>query len=134
MAIVVPNNSEIFLLKYLLNIEEVDDPVLKLFSNDITPSETTVLGDFTETTDPSYSPATLVAINWTISTVEGIAVAEYPQLTFTFSTSADIYGYFVTNNAETELLWALRSACVNSLPISGGNIFVTPRFGVRSIN
>lgn len=132
-SIVVPNISEIWLLKYLLNIESVDDPVLKLFNNDISPDEDTVLADFTEPTDGGYSPITLNPINWSISTVEGIAVAEYPQQTFTFLNSDIVYGYFVTNNGGTELLWALRSTCLNSLPAGGGTIYVTPRFGVRSI-
>ena len=127
--IVVPNPSELLLLKYLLNIESPDDGVLHVFTNNVTLGPLTVAGDLIEPVDVSYAAIPLTHGSWTVSTVSGVAVAEYPQQTFTFAGAQTIWGYFVTN-VGGDLLWVQKGDCISSIPAGGGTYLVTPRFKV----
>ena len=126
--IVVPNASELVLLRYLFGIVAPGDFKLRVFTNNITPDENTVLGDLTEVVDATYAAITLAHGTWTLSTVGGVAVGEYPQQTFSFTSTHDLYGYYVTDSAGTNLLWVQRGSCVARLPAGGGTYLVTPRF------
>ena len=129
-SIVVPNASELVLLQYLLGIAAPGDFKLRVFSNDVTPDEDTVLSDLTEVVDTSYAAITLAHGTWTVSSVSGVAVGEYPQQTFTFSSTHDLYGYYVTDSAGTSLLWVQRGPYIAKLPAGGGTYLVTPRFRI----
>ncbi len=121
MALVVPNVGEVKLLKYMLNNEAALNEVLHLYSNDPTLSQTSVVGDFTEVSAAGYSAITLAGGSWTFATT----TASYPEQTFTFTTSATAYGYYVTTTAN-DLLWAERfTSAPFSLPGSGGQIQIT---------
>jgi len=128
MALVVPNQGEVEMLARILNKNTPYDVELRLFVNDITPDENTVIGDLTESTGDGYSPQTLSGANWTISTDgSGVTTAEYPQVTFTYTgAEANVYGYYVTSNGV--LLWAERfSDGPYTIPSGGGEIKVTPK-------
>src|SRR5689334_17620948 len=87
-----------------------DDVVLGLFTNNVTPSDTTVLTDLIECTGGGYAELTLTGTDWTI-TQGAPSVASYALQTFTFSGVpgvATIYGYFI--KAGTVLLYAERFA------------------------
>lgn len=138
MAIVVPNTSDQLMLSFILNKTTTDgsfpvspggDRKLKLFSNNLNPSKTTVLGDITEV-DPlianGYSEIVLTGTNWAISNVGGVNVAQYPIQTFTMTTGPiNIYGYYVTDYYDADLLWVERfSTAPFQLP-TGGSVTVT---------
>lgn len=121
MALIVPNVGEVKLLKYMLNNEAALDEVLHLYSNDPTLSQTSVVGDFTEVSSVGYSPITLTGGTWSFTTT----TASYPEQTFTFTTSATAYGYYVTTTAN-DLLWAERfTSAPFNLPGSGGQIQIS---------
>ena len=121
MALVVPNVGEAKLLKYMLNNEAALNEVLHLYSNDPSLSQSSVIGDFSEVSAAGYGAVTLSGGTWTFST----ATASYPEQTFTFTTSATAYGYYVTTTSN-DLLWAERfTNAPFSLPGSGGQISIT---------
>jgi hypothetical protein len=138
MSLVVPNTAEILMLKYIVNAAATDgtepgpsggNRILRLYSNNITPSNTTVLGGITETTAAGYTPITLTGSSWTISTSAGVTTASYAQQTFSFTTGVSIYGYYVTTQGGSpQLLWAERfTASPYVLPSGGGEIEISLR-------
>jgi hypothetical protein len=136
MAVVVPDASEIRLLELMLNVTSQDNPVLRAYTNDHTPSASTAFGDITESTVSGYSAITLTPGSWTITTDgSSFAVASYPEQTFTFSATETIYGYYVTNSANDTILWLERAdfapASITTLP---GTFSVSPIFKARSAN
>jgi hypothetical protein len=132
MALVVPNVGEVKLLSYMLNIIAPPNTVLHLYSNNLTPSATSVYADCTEVSASGYAAVTLTSATWTVATSAGVATASYPEITFTFSTSATVYGYYVTDTS-TNLLWLERfTAAPFQLPSSGGQILITSTISLNS--
>lgn len=121
------NASEIVLLQYLLNMISVQNSVLHLYVNDVTPSETTLIGGLTEATDIDYAPVTMPGTNWTTTQVSGVTTGVYSEQTFNFNTVNSVYGYYVTNTSN-QLLWVERfPGAPFVLPDDGGQIVVGPR-------
>lgn len=134
MAIVVPNTSDQLMLSFILNKYTTDgssptgngDRKLKLFSNNLVPSKTTVLADIAEVTASGYSEITLIGSNWVISNIDGVNIAEYPMLTFNITDSAYVFGYYITDDPGAELIWLERfSTAPFQLPSGGGVINIT---------
>lgn len=139
MALVVPNDSDVLMLKYIVNqlAQDGGSPpvggqrVLRLFSNNLTPSKTTDLtSNITETTVGGYTAITLIGSNWTVATSStGTNTAVYSEQTFSFSSATTIYGYYVTTTEMApNLLWVERfSTAPFILPAGGGEIAIVPR-------
>jgi len=130
MAIVAPNVGEVLLLKYMLNHTAATDVVLRLYTSNITPAESDTIGTYSgdEPSDIAYTPATLTGTSWTVATVSGTTSATYAERFFSFSTSASSYGYFVTDNSGSSLLWAERfDAAPFNIPSGGGEIAIIPK-------
>jgi len=134
MTIVCPNGGEILLLQYILNFGATNgDKVLHLYGSDVTPSDTTTIGggagQLAESSEAGYSAITLTG-NWTTAqTGGGITSGTYATQEFTFSTNANVYGYYVTSlAASTDLLWCERfTGAPFALPTGGGTIQITPQ-------
>lgn len=123
MALVVPNVGEVKLLKYMLNNQTALDQILHLYSNDPSLSQNSVIGDFSEVSAAGYSAVTLAGTSWSVNNLT--STGSYTEQTFTFSTSATAYGYYVTTSAN-DLLWCERfTTAPFSLPGSGGQIQIT---------
>ena len=109
MPLVVPDSSERYHLDYLMDKE---DRVYHLYQNDYTPTETSALADFTEANFTGYSAQTVAATAWNNSVTDGSGTtcADAPDISWTNTgtTSQNIYGYYVTDTANTTLLWAER--------------------------
>jgi hypothetical protein len=132
MALVVPDQKgEILMLQYIVGMVNADNPVLHLFSNDVTPSDSTVVGDLTEVGGSTgYAAITLVSSNWTTSQTGGVTTAVYSEQTFTFTTVARSYGYYVTNETG-QLLWLERfSGAPFDIPDGGGTISITSKLAL----
>jgi len=111
MTIMTQDSGALSFLKARLNNDfpTSKDLTLKLFCNDITPSDSDVVGDYTEAVGGGYASKTLTCGSWTISIADGIAQAVYVQqsfyLTGTLTTNTTIYGYFVVDG-DGSLMWA----------------------------
>jgi hypothetical protein len=129
MALLVPDVGEVELLSRAVNLTSPDDCVLHLYTNDKTPAEGDTVADYTESTGSGYAAETLTGSSWTVTTTTGTTTGEYPQVTFTYTgAEPNIYGYYVTNNAGTTLLWAERfSDGPYAIPSGGGSVKITPK-------
>ncbi|MFW6281249.1 MAG: hypothetical protein ACOC1O_00430 [bacterium] len=125
MAMVIVNDGEDEMLNRIF--VNGSDLTLRLFTNDYTPVETTILTDLTEVTgDGSYSANVLTNSSWTVTSGQ----ASYAEQTFTFAAGATVYGFFVTWNdgVDDHLLLAERfSDGPYVLPSDGGTIAITPQ-------
>jgi hypothetical protein len=128
MAISVPDIAEQLLLKYIVGLVAPGSPVIHLYEANLTPIETTTIGDFSETTKVGYTAMTLTSTYWTVTTLDGnVTTAMYSQQTFSFTTGADIYGYYITDTSAA-LLWCERfTGAPFRLPSGGGTIAISPR-------
>lgn len=129
MALVCPDVwGEILLLQYIVGMVNADNPVLHLYANDVTPSDTTIKADLTEVAGSTgYAPITLLSANWTTVQAGGVTTAVYSEQTFSFTTDATAYGYYITNQSN-QLLWLERfSGAPFDLPDGGGTISVTAK-------
>jgi len=128
MALVCPDQfGEILLLQYIVGLVDAGNPVLHLYANDVTPSDSTVIGDLIEATSSGYAAITLVSSNWTTTQAAGVTTAVYSERTFSFGTDAVCYGYYVTNTSGN-LLWLERfSGAPFDIPDGGGSISITTK-------
>lgn len=128
MTIIVPNVGEVAIAQRILD----QALVLRLYSNDVVPSELDTLPSFTEVIGGGYIEINLIYANWVIS---ALGVALYPAHNFSFTgpTSAPgtIFGYYVVN-PNGVILWAERfpTSAVPFVPILGSLIRITPRIQV----
>lgn len=130
MTLLVPNNGESDLLSFGLNKSAPENGVLRLYQNDITPSETDTAASYTEATFTGYAAVTLTGASWTI--VEGApSEASYAQQAFVSSadqTLQAIYGYFVTRITSGRIAWAERfSAAPYNIENNNDTINVTSK-------
>lgn len=104
---------------------------LKLFVNNVTPSDTDTVATYTEAAGGGYVAATLTPESFTVSTVTGIVQAAYVQQQFVFTgpltANATIYGAYI-EDADGVLICAER-ALSQYTPVNNGDIYAaTPIF------
>jgi hypothetical protein len=103
----VPNQGQLFFAKAALKAGH--EFRLRLFSNDLTPSATTVVGDLTEVIGNGYAGVSLPDVTWTL---DGDGDGTFGDVDFQGS-GGDIvaYGYYIVaddpENPGTELLVAV---------------------------
>ncbi len=126
MAINVPDTGENLALEMIVNKTAAQNLVLKLYSNNITPSDTDTAGTYTECTFTGYSAITLTGASWGSASAGSIA---YAQQTFTCSGagSENVYGYYVVQASSGTLLYSERGTGVPfTITTVGDNVKVTP--------
>jgi len=128
MALLAPDEGEILLLQYIVNLVDPGDPVLHLYINDATIDEDVTRVILTEASEAGYAAITLVGTGWTTTQVGGVTTAVFSEQTFTFTTGATVFGYYVTDIVNDEILWVERfSGAPFSLPTGGGSIAITTK-------
>lgn len=126
MTILVPDSGENLILGMLVNKTAPQDLVLRLFKNNITPSETDTAATYTEADFTGYSAITLTGASW--GSPSGGSIA-YAQQTFTASGSPnnDVYGYYYTQVTSGILVMAERdSNAPFQVRNAGETIKITP--------
>ncbi len=109
---------------------------LHLYSNNFSPTTSTVIGDYTECTFPGYSSQDIS--NWAAPvTTSHVTQMLADAITFTRSTtgtSQNVYGYFVTNAAGSVPYWGeLDPAGPRVLTSAGDSVTVTPQLTDQSL-
>lgn len=138
MPLVVPNAGEIEMLdKMLKDALSVDENyLLRLYKNDYTPTQTTVVGDFTQADFTNYTEKTLTRATW------GAAVSVSNKAQSTYGTAQSwtcgtggntIYGYYVVGATSGVCLWAERFAAARIMG-NGDVLNLTPVFTLNSEN
>jgi len=133
MALLVPYVGEVEMLNRILNHSTPDDVVIHLYTNNATPAPGDTVGSYTQSTGTGYAAITLTGANWTIATNAGTTSATYAQVTFTYTgPEPTVYGYYVTNNAGTVVMWAERfSDGPYAIPSGGGSVKITPKIQLQ---
>jgi len=125
MSLLSPNEGRAEMLGYVVNGATQADLKIGLYSNDLTPAAEDAYASYTLITEPADANVkTFTGASWDITSTEG--TASYPQLTFTFSTTATAYGYMVSNNDGDAAMWSERfTGAPYEIPSGGGTIKVT---------
>lgn len=128
MALNFPDTGENIALEALVNKTAPQNLVLKLYSNNITPSDTDVAGTYTEATFAGYSAITLTGASW--NAASGGSIAYGSQQTFTRSSTGaaeNIYGYFVVQATSGTLVYSERDASAPFAVTNNGDaVKITP--------
>ena len=103
---------------------------IKLFANNIVPTRSMNVGNFTEPASGGYASQPLSGANWSVYSADTPIYITYPEITFTFtsglSPNPTVYGFFITNTDGSKALFAklLDSAFTPTIP--GDNLSITP--------
>lgn len=133
MALKVTNSGEVLTLSYLVNKEQPQDLVLKLFKNNITPSDTTVAGDLTESDFDGYDDIVLDGDSWTVNAGDP-SYAIYAEQDFTSSADQTlqwVYGYYLVRETGGELVWVEKLPTPQAIQNNGDRVSVTPRIELQ---
>lgn len=146
MALMVPREGDVQLLTDLLGGGTLEDWKLRLFNSNITPAETDVAATYTahETAFTGYSAKTLTRSvgsstwntpvsqapsgSWSARTQVGHSQYGSAAQQWTCTGTGDtIYGYFVTGNTSTKLIFAEAFSSARTLA-NGDTLSITPVF------
>lgn len=106
MSLKVVDGGESLALQYLVNKASPQDLKLCLYTNNKTPAETDVIGDYTEAAGNGYAEITLTGASWSVSGTAPTSIG-YAQQTFTFSGAlGNVYGYYLKRASGGELVLA----------------------------
>jgi len=134
MTLIIPSISDETILKFIFGkLSAPETQTLRLFTNNHNPSKNTILSNLSEATQPGYTSKNLNSSDWVVVTTGGITTALYPELIFTFTGPAQVYGYYVTTNSNgiNYLMWVEKfTNAPFILPTSGGSISVSLNIGV----
>jgi hypothetical protein len=127
MPLNVPDVGENRILETIVNKTAAENLSLRLFINNITPSDTDTTATFTQAVFPGYAAITLTGASW--GTASGGTITYSAQQTWTCSGSStdDVYGYYIVQVTSGILLWAERDgAAPAAVRNSGDAVRVTP--------
>lgn len=132
MTIIIPNAAEVDCLKFQLGFAAPSAQILGLFTNNVTPDDTFVLGSLVEMSTLGYAAKSLAMASWAFAagSAGNPAVATYAVQTWTFTagTLVNVYGYFVKDTTTGRLLWVELFASPKPVQNTGDQIIVTPTF------
>ena len=132
MALVTPNEGEVYLLKTAVGAGPTAPLVLRLYTSDTTPAEGDVFATHTEASGFGYSGVTISGTQWTlVSGTTGTAVQQ--EWTFT-GALGNVYGYYfgATHVSGSSLVWAERfTDGPYNIQNNGDKIRVTPSVSFR---
>lgn len=106
---------------------------LRLFQNNFTPANASVLADFTVADFTGYANITLTGGSWT-TTPGDPSTASYTQQTFTRSATGavqTIYGYYIVNTAGTKVWFYEKFSTAQSVTSANDVIRITPRIALQ---
>lgn len=108
MALVVPNSSEVIMLRYITNNDAPENISICLFSNDIMPDENSTEDTFTEVIGNGYSSQNLMPGSWNFI-IGTPSSAEHTEIIWNLSAdTGPVYGYYIIRATGGELMWAER--------------------------
>lgn len=116
--------------KEFLRIAHAEDLTLRLIVADFTPGDITPTIDFTEASDPFYSPQMIPYSDWDLSAINVAVRAIGPTLVFAFQNYVDIFGFWLHRpGSPDDWVMQLRySDAPHTLDSAGGAEVITPAF------
>lgn len=132
MALNFPDVGENLALEMLVNKTAPQNLVLRLYKNNITPSDTDTAATYTEAAFLGYSGITLTGASWSAAAGGSITYGAQQTFTCTGASVEDIYGYYVTQTTSGILLYSERdTAAPFAVRNNGDNIKITPTIGAN---
>lgn len=127
MTLVQPNVGEKIMLEAMVNKTPPEDLDLCLFTNNATPVEGSVAGDFTEATGSGYARKLLTASLWVYAAGDPGSIT-YPEQIFAFSGAlGNVYGYYVVQRTSGIIVWGERlSDAPFNVTGATRRVYVTP--------
>lgn len=137
MSLVLADNGLSAILSELRTNWNATAIRIHLFKSNTTPTTSSVLGDFTEADFAGY--AALNLITWAAPSVTShVGRMTAATRTFTRSTTGaaqSIYGYYVTDNSDTVLLWAERDGAAPIVLTNAGDSYtITPALSEQDLS
>jgi hypothetical protein len=127
MALNVPDVGENVALENFVNKTAPQNLVLRLFKNNITPSDTDTTATFTEAVFGGYVAINLTGATWGAAASGTITYGSQQTFTCNAVATDDIYGYYVNQVTSTILCWAERDASAPFAVRNSGDAYkVTP--------
>jgi hypothetical protein len=127
MALNFPDTGENLSLEMITNKTAPQNLVLRLFQNNITPSDTDTAGTYTEANFTGYSAITLTGASWNAASAGTIAYSAQQTFTCSGASSNSIYGYYVTQATSGTLLYSERDASAPfAIANTGDAVKITP--------
>ena len=135
MALILPTVSENKMCEFMLGFSVPGNQTLKLFTNNIVPSDPDTAASYTEMVGLGYAAMTLLKANWVIAQNASVAQGSYAQQTWTFSagTAVTVYGYFVVDSTTGVLLWSEAFAAAKVVQYAGDQILITPKLTLSKV-
>lgn len=115
----------------LRNLNTNESFVYHLYSNNYTPVDGQVIGDYTESAYPGYATQTVAPAGWTSPVDDGTCVtctAAQQTYTATGGSAENAYGYFVTSSVDGALLWGEKFAAPIDMSAAGRATLLTPTY------
>ena len=127
MALNFPDSGENLVLEMIVNKTAAQNLVIKLYKNNITPSDTDTAATYTEATFPGYSAITLTGASWNAAASGTITYSAQQTFSCTGTSTDDIYGYYVVQATSGTLVYSERDTNAPlAIRVSGDNIKITP--------
>lgn len=135
MPLIVPNASEVTLLQFALGYATPGNQTLKLFTNNITPSDTDVAASYTVMSGQGYADITLTKSSWSVTSSAGVGTAVYGQQTWTFTAGGPtiVYGYYIVDSTTGLLLWSELFNSPKTIANAGDQIQITPTITLSKV-
>ena len=108
MPLNFPDVGENLALEMIVNRTAPQNLSLRLFINNITPSDTDTAGTYTVATFPGYANITLTGASWNAASGGSIAYSAQQTFTCTGTSTNDVYGYYVVQVSSGTLLYSER--------------------------
>lgn len=130
MTYILPHEGRRSLLRATFS-SEPENITLKLYSNDYDPALNSTSGDFIEVVGGGYLSQGLLRSKWEApaTVIDDSTIIYSEPVTFTFSNTVRIVGYYVVGATSGELWWAERLyAGEGRLLLSGDQLRLIPKF------
>ncbi len=136
MTLVIPNIGETMVLDNALKTASPEALIMKLYSNNYDPLNSSVAGSFTECSGGGYASKALTRAGW------GAAVGGSPSSStygtgqvFSWTGACTVVGYFLVGATSGTLYWAERLyASTGNTFANGDSLTVTPKFTLASVS
>lgn len=127
MALNFPDTGENLSLEMITNKTAPQNLVLRLYQNNITPSDTDTAATYTEANFTGYAAITLTGASWNAASAGTITYSAQQTFTCSGASSNSIYGYYVTQASSGTLLYSERDASAPfTIANTGDAVKITP--------
>lgn len=128
MALNVVTSGANRALEYLVNKTAPESLTLRLYKNNVSISNATVVEDVTQADFTGYSAIALAGSDWASASAGSISTSAAKEFTSSAgSQSSPVYGYYLTDASATRLYWIEAfSGGPYTIVNNGDKITVTP--------